>query len=451
MMLCLAGYYGWSAWQEQQPVPSPARGQTSSSDEPVPVVELTMRQPAPFVLGGLREPGESTNDAVVRKPDPADNIPELPDLTESVVTPALLARARQVARDHPGVEWLREYVIAAHLLAAGKEIRQRRYREALRYLDECEDWAAPAGDLASFRAVIYGAQEEWEPAMRWAETAIAYRSKANPAEMHHIIGKGHYFREEMSKAIESFQTALSIHDDPAIRASLKKALAEAKTADGFESQRLAHFIVRYEGRSMEDTGRMVIDTMDRSYSTLVSLFGFEPSERVVVILYSRRDYRDMGGPHWSAGLFDGKIRVPVRGLERLDQNIKTTLHHELTHAFIHAKAGKSAPRWLHEGLAEYVEGTRTEHNGNLLAQVINSGQSFSQCLPTARCDVRLFYPAAASMVDYMIQKRGMGGIRDLLSALGEGDDIDASLNRVTGYDTNGLIRDWEHFIRRRYS
>ena len=154
---------------------------------------------------------------------------------------------------------------------------------------------------------------------------------------------------------------------------------------------------------------MVIDTMDRSYASLVSLFGFEPSERVVVILYSRRDYRDMGGPHWSAGLFDGKIRVLVRGLERLDEHIKTTLHHELAHAFIHARAGKSAPRWLHEGLAEYVEGTRTEENGKLLARVINSGQSFNQCLPTARCDVRLFYPAAASMVDYMIQKRGMGG------------------------------------------
>jgi hypothetical protein len=55
------------------------------------------------------------------------------------------------------------------------------------------------------------------------------------------------------------------------------------------------------------------------------------------------------------------------------------------------------------------------------------------------------------MVDYMIQKRGMGGVRDILSSLEEGNDIDASLNRVFGYDVRGLIRDWEHFIRRRYS
>ena len=365
--MCAGGYYGLKLWQQQQPDPEPGPAQSSSSEEPPPVVELTVRQPEPFVLrglGGLREPGDSANNAVVRKPDPADDIPELPDLTESVVTPALLERAKEVARDHPGVDWLRGYVIAAHLLAAGKEIRQRRYREALRYLDECEDWAAPAGDLASFRAVIYGAQEEWEPAMRWAETAIAYGSEANPAEMYHIIGKIHYFREEMRKAVEAFQKALTIRDDPGIRASLQKALAEAQTADGFESQRLAHFIVRYEGGTMEDTGRMVIDTMDRSYASLVSLFGFEPSERVVVILYSRRDYRDMGGPHWSLGLFDGKIRVPVRGLERLDEHIKTTLHHELAHAFIHARAGKSAPRWLHEGiLAEYGCGRHDEHRG----------------------------------------------------------------------------------------
>ncbi len=447
-ILCAAGYYGLKYWQGEQPVQPPDAIETAGTEDPPPVVELTVHQPEPIVLSGFRVTNEPGTDVATSEPEVV--IPELPDLNEASVTPALLSRAKEVASEHPGVDWLREYVIAAHLLAAGKEIRGRRYREALRYLDECDDWAAPPGDIASFRAVIYAAEEEWEPALQWAEAAIAYRSETNPAEMHHIIGKAHYYREEMSRAIESFQKALALRDDPTIRASLQRALQEVQTAGGYQSQRLSHFIVRYEGGSMEDTGRMVIDTMDRSYSSLVSQFGFEPSERVVVILYSRRDYREIG-PDWSAGLFDGKIRVPVRGLERLDENIKTTLHHELAHAFIHAKAGKSAPRWLHEGLAEYVEGTRTEQNGKLLANVINSGQSFEQCLPTARCDVRLFYPAAASMVDYMIQKRGMGGVRDVLSALEEGNDIDGSLNRVLGYDVSGLIRDWEHFIRRRYS
>ena len=55
------------------------------------------------------------------------------------------------------------------------------------------------------------------------------------------------------------------------------------------------------------------------------------------------------------------------------------------------------------------------------------------------------------MVDYVIQQRGMGGIRDILTALGEGEDVDSMLRRIVGHDVQGLIRDWEHFIKRRYS
>jgi hypothetical protein len=196
---------------------------------------------------------------------------------------------------------------------------------------------------------------------------------------------------------------------------------------------------------------MVLDALERSRATLISRLGYEPEEPVVVILYSRRSYREMGGPHWSAGLFDGKIRMPVGGLHQVDDQIRSTLHHELVHAFIHARAGERAPRWLHEGVAEYMEGTRASEQGNLLAQVLAEGNSFEHCLPTAQCDVRIFYSAAISFVDYLIQIRGVGGIRDVLSALGEGNDIDASLRKVLGKDEGALIREWEHFVGRRYS
>jgi tetratricopeptide (TPR) repeat protein len=340
----------------------------------------------------------------------------------------------------------------AHFLLAKRAIGRRDFRRAIRYLEDSESWGAPAGDVASFKALIYKEQQEWELAERWAETALAYGSRANPAEMHHVIGLARYFREEIDKAVEAFETALAIRDDPEIRASLARALREARASDGFDQKRLSHFIVSYEGETMEDTGRMVLDQMERSYSSLVSDLGIEPSEPVVVILYSRRSYRDMGGPHWSAGFFDGKIRVPVRGLERLDASLRSTLHHELAHAFIHAKAGDAAPRWLHEGIAQHVEGVRTTPEyGKQFAEFLNDGQSFEHCLSAARCDVRVFYPAAASLVDYMVQNRGMGGLRDVLVGMGEGLSIDESLRKVWGRDQIAVIREWQHFIRRRYS
>jgi hypothetical protein len=141
----------------------------------------------------------------------------------------------------------------------------------------------------------------------------------------------------------------------------------------------------------------------------------------------------------------------VRGLEVLDQHLQSTLHHELAHAFVHARGGGRVPRWLHEGIAEHVEGGRSSDHGKLLAKILNEGRSLESCVASAQCDVRIFYPAALSLVDFLMQSRGMGGIRDILGLLGEGNDIDGALRRVAGRDERELIREWQHFVKRRYS
>jgi hypothetical protein len=97
-----------------------------------------------------------------------------------------------------------------------------------------------------------------------------------------------------------------------------------------------------------------------------------------------------------------------------------------------------------------MEGTRTAKTGNVLAEYLSDGNSLEHCVATAQCDLRVFYPAAASMVDYLVQVRGLPGISETLLALGEGNDIDTSLRRVFGRDQAELIREWEHFVKRRF-
>jgi tetratricopeptide (TPR) repeat protein len=453
ILLASFAYY----WQSKRAVEAPVtdrapRAQTTEAEQPAPR-EIVVEVPAPptgetLVIPGLNPAPPSAEAA---ETPPAPEIPRLPELNESTVNAALIEQAKQAAARFPSEPSLRDYVGAAYLLLGSKEIRARRLQEALKLVEEAEQWTRDSSQTATMRAVIYSELQSWELAERWARTALAYGARDNAAEMHHILGKVHYFREDMEKAIEEFQLALSLRDEPEFRQSLEKATLEARTARGFDQKRLSHFIVSYEGETMESTGRMVLDSLERSRATLISQLGYEPEEPVVVILYSRRSYREMGGPHWSAGLFDGKIRMPVGGLHQVDAQIRATLHHELVHAFIHARAGESAPRWLHEGIAEYMEGTRASHEGPLLARAIADGNSFEYCLPSAQCDVGIFYPAAASLVDYVIQMRGVGGIRDVLTSLGEGSDIDGSLKRVFGKDEGALIREWEHFVSRRFA
>jgi tetratricopeptide (TPR) repeat protein len=452
ILVASVGYY----WQSRRTVESAVgagapSGQTEGAERPAPR-EIAVEIPPPstgealFIQGLNPAPAPADSAEAPSAPE----IPRLPELNENTVNAALIEQAKRAAVDFPAEPSLREYVGTAYLLLASKEIRARRLQEALKLVGEAEQWTLDSSQTATMRAVIYSELQSWELAERWARTALGYGARDNAAEMHHILGKAHYFREDMERAIEEFQLALSLEDDPEFRQSLEKATLEARTARGFDQKRLSHFIVSYEGETMESTGRMVLDSLERSRATLISQLGYEPEEPVVVILYSSRSYREMGGPHWSAGLFDGKIRMPVGGLHQVDAQIRSTLHHELVHAFIHARAGERAPRWLHEGVAEYMEGTRGSDQGSLLARVIAEGNSFEYCLPSAQCDVRLFYPAAASLVDYLIQMRGVGGIRDVLTSLGEGSDIDKALQRVLGKDEGALIREWEHFVSRRF-
>jgi tetratricopeptide (TPR) repeat protein len=446
VLLSVTGAFLWQRYRPEPPE-EPAAGERR------PAREIVVEVPPPpdgsaFVLPAPAQPSGTPVGAAPSAPPPS--APELPELNQNTVSMALVERAEQLSREFPDAKGIRDYVAAAYLLLAGNEMRRNRSSDALRMIDHAEEWGAAKDQTATFRAMVFDAEEEWEPAEKWARAALAYGARANAADMHHVIGKAHYFREELEKAIAEFEIALSLRNDPEIRASLERARQEARASEGFDRRRLAHFIVMYEGDTMESTGRMVLDTMERSYATLVSQMGFEPAEPVVVVLYSRRSYREMGGPHWSAGLFDGKIRVPVRGLERLDESIRSTLHHELTHAFVHSRAGDATPRWLNEGVAEYMEGTRTAKTGNVLAEYLSDGNSLEHCVATAQCDLRVFYPAAASMVDYLVQVRGLPGISETLLALGEGNDIDTSLRRVFGRDQAELIREWEHFVKRRF-
>ncbi len=360
-------------WQTQQGNQPPGAVAPTSPRQPSPgpggVREIVVEVPPPPAPGTLVIPGfeprpKPAAGGVPANEAPAPELPQLPELNENTVNAALIEQAKRAALDFPGEAYFREYVAAAHLILAAKQIKARRFQEALKLVDEAERWTVDSSQTATARAVIYGELQSWDLAEKWARTALAYGARGNAADLHHILGKAYYFREEMDKAIEEFQLALTLKDDPAIRASLDKAMLESRTARGFDQKRLSHFIVSYEGETMETTGRMVLDALERSRASLISQLGYEPEEQVVVILYSRRSYREMGGPHWSAGLFDGKIRMPVGGLHQVDEQIRSTLHHELVHAFIHARAGESAPRWLHEGVAEYMEGTRASDQGS---------------------------------------------------------------------------------------
>ncbi len=105
----------------------------------------------------------------------------------------------------------------------------------------------------------------------------------------------------------------------------------------------------------------VLDTLDEALNEYVEDFHFkEPNQEIEVILYPATNFKSFvaDSPDWAEGLFDGRIRVPIRE-EWLNQqsfnSLRTVLRHELVHAlFARMSDFRNLPTWFNEGMAQRV-------------------------------------------------------------------------------------------------
>jgi len=66
---------------------------------------------------------------------------------------------------------------------------------------------------------------------------------------------------------------------------------------------------------------------------------------------------------------DGKLRIPVSGVQSVTPELARVLKHELTHSFISQMSSNRCPTWLNEGIAQMEEGKSSGANGHQLAQL----------------------------------------------------------------------------------
>ena len=151
-------------------------------------------------------------------------------------------------------------------------------------------------------------------------------------------------------------------------------------------------------------------------------------------------------PVWSGGqydAFDGRVRLPIGGLTTsLTAELDGTLLHELTHAFVADLSRGVAPRELHEGLAQFMEGQRFQ---------ARLGEEGSRALADGRLKgVGAFYLSALGLVEGLVGQRGQGGINEVLRAMAETGNSDEAFRSVYGKSLGDLQREWAARLRQRY-
>jgi tetratricopeptide (TPR) repeat protein len=249
-----------------------------------------------------------------------------------------------------------------------------------------------------------------------------------------LLGEIAYRDGDLQSAIRTYEEALSrTPANSQLQDKLARWRREASLHDSFARRISDHFTVLFEGPPEQPTAELALQILEAAYWRIGASVSSYPSEPVTVVLYSQEQFRDITrSPQWAGGLFDGNIRVPVRGaLERRDE-LQRVLTHEFTHALIWAVAPRVVPTWLNEGLAVLFEG---EHLDWATRRLQSAHQRFALSdlhRPFSNLNAEqaaVAYAESGLAVHALVERIGGGGVGGLLQELARGTEFDAAFQR----------------------
>jgi tetratricopeptide (TPR) repeat protein len=252
-------------------------------------------------------------------------------------------------------------------------------------------------------------------------------------ELHEVLGDLRNREERVEDALRSWQEAFRIDPNDRLREKIFKAERELHAARDYDYAHTPHFNLRYDGQVERRLTGEITEYLEDEYRELSNRFRHAPQQPITVLLYPEQQFRDVTlAPDQVGGIYDGKIRVPLGGLKQLTPQARQLLAHELTHAVVHSKTRGHCPRWLHEGLAQMIEGKqlRRSHVAAVREQL---GPD-----PTSWESRGFSYPVALALTRYLEQLGGFDGMVWLLEQLGDGRDLDETLRTSYGYDYAGI-------------
>ncbi|HEY2987391.1 MAG TPA: tetratricopeptide repeat protein [Candidatus Binatia bacterium] len=317
--------------------------------------------------------------------------------------------------------------------------------------------------------------EAWRTSEAEAIAAALVKENPRSAPALDLSAWINFYQGRYDEALKQVEQALAIESANEKRQALRLLLQQTRDRIAklkrFDSD---HFILYLDEAKDGILAPYALDTLEKSYRTLGQALGYSPPVKVRVEIapdavafnaistLSRRDIEETG----AVGICKfNKImtispRVLLQGYRWLD-----SLSHEYVHYLIVAVSNNKAPIWLHEGTARFYE-TLWRHdkakaaedylspaNQTLLAQALakNSFVGFKKMEPSLIYldtpeQVQLAYAEAASVVDYLVQRKGENTMRELLSELKSRPTPEA-IEKTLAKPYASFEADWKDFLK----
>ena len=227
---------------------------------------------------------------------------------------------------------------------------------------------------------------------------------------------------------------------------LRKAEREPEVEERSKRKESRHFTLHYQGeKTSPELTEELLATMEDQYRDLARRFSYEPTQNIVVILYTQKEFVDITeAPSWVGALNDGKLRIPVGGVSAMNSELERVLKHELTHSFLNSLADGRCPMWLNEGLAQLMEPRTSRMYAQRLAQLFEQRKEIPFAVLEhsfagfSSVEAEVAYAESLSAVEYLRDRYGMGEVLRMLQNVGSGVGAEEALRHRTGLDYSVL-------------
>jgi tetratricopeptide (TPR) repeat protein len=304
-------------------------------------------------------------------------------------------------------------------------------------------------------AVLYLRQSQFTQALDPLERAR--RISPDSADVAKLMGWAYYGANKPDRAIEEWTRAEQIHPDPEIEQAIKKVQRDKAEEESYREGETAHFDLKYYGGAAPELASEILRALEEDFNDLESQLDYTPHEQIQVILYTGQAFADITrAPGWVGALNDGRIRIPVQGLNEVTPELAHVLKHELTHSFVGQKSHNRAPTWLQEGVAQWMEGRRSSSPAGALVEAAEQGQApplsalEGSWMSLSGNSAAFAYAWSLAAVESIIDAGGVSDISRLLDSIVGAPSTEAAMQQTLRENYADLNQQTIAYLKRAY-
>jgi tetratricopeptide (TPR) repeat protein len=349
-----------------------------------------------------------------------------------------------------------ELSATADFIAGKFEFEHGNIDQARRYFDSALRFQPENSTVLTYYAALLVRTGNPSQALTCAQRAV--RSAPESPDAYTVLGYAQMASDRTKDAVASWRHSLNLRPDPTVQQYLAKAQREQNVESDFAQRESSHFVLHYEGKQTSETFRgQILAALESDYDDLARDLGTPPHDNILVTLYTEQAFFDVTrAPSWSGALNDGKLRIPISGLNSVTPDLARVLKHELAHSFINQLSAGRCPPWLHEGIAQLLEPKSMGGDGHQLARLFKTQRNIplnvleGSFMRFSGGEALVAYAESLAAVSYINDSYGMGDIQRILQRLSEGSSTEAALRATIHSDYGQLESDIGKYLSDKY-